>query len=250
MEIALNTQIILIGVAFFAGLISSIAGSGGILTLPALLWAGLPPLNALATNKVQSSLGTLSSAWNFFRKGHLDIKPLYGAVAMAVLGSVAGTFLVQSLDGATLTKLIPFLLLAIALYFLFSPKVSEADHPQKISQRWFACTAALGMGFYGGFFGPGMGSIMPFLFVWLLGHNLIKATAETKLMILAVNGTSAAIFIFSGYVIWSLAIAMSVVQVVGARLGSNLVMQRGTSLVQPIITAVTMLIALKLLFFP
>ena len=173
MEIALNTQIILIGVAFFAGLISSIAGSGGILTLPALLWVGLPPLNALATNKVQSSLGTLSSAWNFFRKGHLDIKPLYGAVAMVVLGSVAGTFLVQSLDGATLTKLIPFLLLAIALYFLFSPKISEADHPQKISQRWFACTAALGMGFYGGFFGPGMGRLCRFclsgcwVIIWL-----------------------------------------------------------------------------------
>lgn len=250
MEIALDTQIILVGVAFFAGLISSIAGSGGILTLPALLWAGLPPLNALATNKVQSSLGTLSSAWNFFRKGHLDIKPLYGAVAMAVLGSVVGTFLVQSLDGATLTKLIPFLLLAIALYFLFSPKVSEADYPQKISQRWFACTAALGMGFYGGFFGPGMGSIMPFLFVWLLGHNLVKATAETKLMILTVNGTSALIFVFSGYVIWQLAIGMSVAQVIGARLGSNLVMKRGAGFVQPIITVITLLIALKLLFFP
>ena len=250
MEIALDTQIILVGVAFFAGLISSIAGSGGILTLPALLWAGLPPLNALATNKVQSSLGTLSSAWNFFRKGHLDIKPLYSAVAMAVLGSVAGTFLVQSLDGATLTKLIPFLLLTIALYFLFSPKVSETDHPQKVSQRWFACTAALGMGFYGGFFGPGMGSIMPFLFVWLLGHNLVKATAETKLMILAVNGTSALIFVFSGYVIWQLAIGMSVAQVIGARLGSNLVMKRGAGFVQPIITVITLLMALKLLFFP
>ncbi|HAZ95632.1 MAG TPA: hypothetical protein DCW94_08110 [Porticoccaceae bacterium] len=250
MEIALDTQIILVGVAFFAGLISSIAGSGGILTLPALLWAGLPPLNALATNKVQSSLGTLSSAWNFFRKGHLDIKPLYSAVAMAVLGSVAGTFLVQSLDGATLTKLIPFLLLTIALYFLFSPKVSETDHPQKVSQRWFACTAALGMGFYGGFFGPGMGSIMPFLFVWLLGHNLVKATAETKLMILAVNGTSALIFVFSGYVLWQLAIGMSVAQVIGARLGSNLVMKRGAGFVQPIITVITLLMALKLLFFP
>ena len=108
---------------------------------------------------------------------------------MAVLGSVAGTLLVQSLDTSTLTRLIPFLLLAIAVYFLFSPKVSGSDHPQKISQQWFACSAALGMGFYGGFFGPGMGSIMPFLFVWLLGHNRVKATAETKLMILAVNGT-------------------------------------------------------------
>ena len=250
MEIAAETQIILVGVAFFAGLISSIAGSGGILTLPALLWAGLPPLNALATNKVQSSLGTLSSAWNFFRRGHLDIKPLGLSVVLAVAGSVVGTMVVQSLNTAVLTRLIPFLLIVIGAYFLLSPKVSDNDHPQKISHRWFACTAALAMGFYGGFFGPGMGSIMPFLFIWLLGHNLIRATAETKLMILAVNGTSAVIFIANGYVIWSLAIAMSVAQVVGARLGSNLVMQRGTSLVQPLVTAVTMLMALKLLFFP
>ena len=106
------------------------------------------------------------------------------------------------------------------------------------------------MGFYGGFFGPGMGLIMPLLFVWLLGHNLVKATAETKLMILAVNGTSALIFVFSGYVIWSLAITMSVAQIIGARLGSNLVISRGAGFVQPIITAVTMLMALKLLFSP
>lgn len=250
MEISTIIQFILVFIAFFAGLISSIAGSGGLLTLPALLWAGLPPLNALATNKVQSSIGTLSSAWNFFRKGHLDIKPLRLSVALAIAGSAAGTLVVQSLDSELLTRLIPFLLLAIAIYFLVSPKVNDRDQPQKISQRWFACTAALGMGFYGGFFGPGMGSIMPFLFVWLLGHNLVKATAETKLMILAVNGTSALIFVFSGYVIWHLALAMSLAQMIGARLGSNLVMQRGSGFVQPIITLVTMLMAIKLLFFP
>jgi uncharacterized protein len=250
MEITIDNHFLLVFVAFFAGLISSIAGSGGILTLPALLWAGLPPLNALATNKVQSSLGTLSSVWNFFRRGHLDIKPLRLSVALAVAGSVTGTLVVQSLDTALLTRLIPFLLLAIAMFFLLSPKVSAADHPQRISQRWFACTAALAMGFYGGFFGPGMGSIMPFLFVWLLGHNLVKATAETKLMILAVNGTSALIFVFSGYVIWSLAFTMSVAQVFGARLGSNLVIKRGSGFVQPIITGVTLLMALRLLLFP
>jgi uncharacterized membrane protein YfcA len=199
---------------------------------------------------VQSSIGTLSSAWNFFRKGHLDIRSLRLSVVLAIAGSAAGTLVVQSLDSELLTRLIPFLLLAIAIYFLVSPKANDKDQPQKISQRWFACTAALGMGFYGGFFGPGMGSIMPFLFVWLLGHNLVKATAETKLMILAVNGTSALIFVFSGYVIWHLALAMSLAQMIGARLGSNLVMQRGSGFVQPIITLVTMLMAIKLLFFP
>ena len=171
-------------------------------------------------------------------------------MALAVAGSVIGTLVVQSLNAELLTRLIPFLLLAIALYFLLSPKINDSDHPERISQRLFACTAALGMGFYGGFFGPGMGSIMPFLFVWLLGHNLVKATAETKLMILAVNGTSALIFVFSGYVIWSLAFTMSVAQVFGARLGSNLVIKRGSGFVQPIITGVTFLMALKLLLFP
>jgi uncharacterized membrane protein YfcA len=249
MEITIITYIFLFALAFFAGLISSIAGSGGLLTLPALLWFGLPPLNALATNKVQSSLGTLSSAWNFFRQGHLDIKPLYRSLVMAVLGSVAGTCLVQSLNGTTLSRLIPFLLLGIALYFLVSPKVSSEDSREKISRQWFACTAALGMGLYGGFFGPGMGTIMPFLFVWLLGHNLVKATAETKLMILAVNGSSALIFVFSGYVIWQLAIGMSIAQILGARLGSNLVMIRGANFVQPIITWVTIVMAIQLLFF-
>ena len=98
MEILTSIQFILIFIAFFAGLISSIAGSGGLLTLPALLWAGLPPLNALATNKVQSSIGTLSSAWNFFRKGHLDIRSLRLSVVLAIAGSAAGTLVVQSLD--------------------------------------------------------------------------------------------------------------------------------------------------------
>ena len=249
MEITIITYIFLFALAFFAGLISSIAGSGGLLTLPALLWFGLPPLNALATNKVQSSLGTLSSAWNFFRQGHLDIKPLYRSLVMAILGSVAGTCLVQSLNGTTLSRLIPFLLLGIALYFLVSPKDSSADSHEKISRQWFACTAALGMGLYGGFFGPGMGTIMPFLFVWLLGHNLVKATAETKLMILAVNGSSALIFVFSGYVIWQLAIGMSIAQILGARLGSNIVMIRGANFVQPIITWVAIVMAIQLLFF-
>ena len=249
MEIAASAQILLIGTAFFAGFISSIAGAGGMLTLPALLWAGLPPLNALATNKVQSSLGTLSSTWNFFRRGHLNIKPLGLSVTLAILGSIAGTWLVQRLTGDVLPRLIPLLLLVIAIYFLVSPMIDDSRRRAKISQRWFACTAALAMGFYGGFFGPGMGSILPFLFVWLLGHNLVRATAETKLMILAVNGTSAIIFATAGLVLWPLAIAMSVAQAIGARLGSNLVMERGAVFVQPIIIGVTMLLSIKLLFF-
>jgi uncharacterized membrane protein YfcA len=255
MEITLTAHLFLVATAFFAGLISSIAGSGGILTLPALLWTGLPPLQALATNKVQSSLGTLSSAWNFFRKGHIDLQPILLPLVLAIIGSIIGTWAVQSMSADILTKLIPFLLLIIAIYFLLSKDINSGEiknsrRPPRISRYWFACTAGLGMGFYGGFFGPGMGSIMPFLLVSLLGYNLVRATAETKLMILAVNGTSAIIFIINGLVFWSLAISMSAAQIIGARLGSTMVIKRGTALVQPLIIAVTIVVSLKLLLWP
>ena len=120
MELSLLAQGLLVGIAFCAGLISSIAGSGGLLTLPALLWCGLPPMTALATNKVQSALGTVTSTFNFFRNGHLNVRSMLPSVTMGIVGSIIGTFTVQAINGAILTKLMPLLLLAISLYFLFS----------------------------------------------------------------------------------------------------------------------------------
>ena len=250
MDLSLLTYLILVGIAFFAGLISSVAGSGGLLTLPALLWVGLPPLTAVGTYKIQSSVGALSSTWNFFRSGHLEIKTLVMPVIMAMIGSILGTLTIPTLDGAILRKLIPFLLLGIAIFFLLSPKVKNTDGRPLLTINLFAGTAALSVGFYGGFFGPGIGSIMPFLFVWLLGYNLVKATADTKLMSAAINGISAVLFTINGLVLWEIAVPMAVGQIIGARLGSNLVMSRGTLFVQPIITVVTLVVALKLLFFP
>lgn len=240
----------LTAIAFVAGFISSMAGAGGMLTLPALLWAGLPPITALATNKVQSTLGTLSSAWNFFRKGHLELRPLLPSFITALLGACLGTWAALSVGNELLALLLPVLLIAIGLYFLLAPKMTDENRQSRLSPAQFACTAAPLMGFYGGFFGPGMGSIFPFLLVLLLGYGLRKATAQTKAMVLSVNGVSAVIFIVGGHVNWSLAIAMSLAQVVGARLGSNLVISRGSALVQPVIVAVTLLVAFKLLVLP
>ena len=237
-------------VAFGAGYISSIAGSGGLLTLPLLLWAGLPPLQALATNKVQSALGTLSSTWNFYRRGQLYIQELLPSITLALVGSLAGTFTVQRLGNELLLRLIPVLLIAIALYFIFSPRMSDQASKPRISRRGFAFLVALPIGFYGGFFGPGMGSVLPFLFVWLAGYSLPKATAQTKVMVLTINSASAVLFIVGGHVLWDLAIIMSMTQMVGARLGSNAVMSSGTRFIQPVIIVVTVIMAIKLLVWP
>jgi uncharacterized membrane protein YfcA len=238
----------LIGVAFIAGFISSIAGAGGAIVLPVLLWAGLPPLNALATNKFQSVFGTLSSTINFFRKGYIDLHALLPALCYAFVGSVIGTYLVQQISTDYLSLMMPYLLIVLALYMLFSPTLNDEDLPPKISNNIFAPLIGGGIGLYGGFFGPGMGSFFAVAFASLRGFNMRKATAFTKPLVLIVNTTSMVIFLWGGHIVWSLAIAMAISQVVGARLGSNLVIHRGTALIKPVIVVMTISIALKLLY--
>ncbi|MCB1889617.1 MAG: TSUP family transporter [Rhodocyclaceae bacterium] len=234
-------------VAFLGGFISSIAGAGGMLVLPCLLWAGVPPVQALATNKCQSVFGTLSSAVNYFRQGHLELTPLIGTLAWAFVGAILGTLLVQHLDKALLERLLPVILIVLAGYFALSPRISDRDTPPRLPARWFAPLVGGGLGVYGGFFGPGMGSFSAAAFAGLRGFNMRRATASTKPVVLVTNFTSMTLFILGGHVIWSLVAAMAVAQIIGARLGSNLVIRRGAALVKPVIVVVTAAIAIRLM---
>lgn len=239
--------LILTVVAFAAGFISAIAGGGGIITLPALLWAGIPPLDALGTNKFQSVFGTLSSAINFFQKGYLDLRQLWPGLVAAVCGSALGTWSVTRLGGEQLDTLLPVLLIGIALYFAFSPRIADVDAKPRMPQGLFNLVVGGGIGFYGGFFGPGMGSIYALAFAALLGYNMRRATAHTKPLVLATNATSMFIFMAGGHLLLGLAVSMSAAQFVGARLGSNLVIARGARLIRPIIIIATIAVAVKLL---
>jgi uncharacterized membrane protein YfcA len=144
--------------------------------------------------------------------------------------------------------MMPYLLIVLALYMLLSPTLNDEDLPPKMSNNTFAPLIGGGIGHYGGFFGPGMGSFFAVAFASLRGFNMRKATAFTKPLVLIVNTTSMVIFLWGGHIVWSLAIAMAVSQVVGARLGSNLVIHRGTALIKPVIVLMTLSIAVKLLF--
>ncbi|WP_207062280.1 TSUP family transporter [Motiliproteus sp. SC1-56] len=231
-----------------AGFISSIAGAGGVLVLPMLLTLGLPPGLALGTNKLQSVFGTASSAWNFFRKGQIRLPGMGPAIACALLGAALGTSAVQRVDQQQLATLLPLLLIGVALYLLFSPRVGDIDQQPRLGERSFALSAALGIGFYGGFFGPGMGSLFAAAFVGLRGFNLVRATAHTKVLVLATNVCSLALFVATGQVAWLVGLAMALGQVLGARLGSNLVISRGTRLVKPLIILATLALAGRLLW--
>ncbi|MGE5155603.1 MAG: TSUP family transporter, partial [Bdellovibrio bacteriovorus] len=145
-------------VGLTAGFVDSIAGGGGLIAIPALLWAGLGPVETLATNKAQAVFGSGAAAANFVRQGAVDLRSTAFAILCTFIGAASGAVLVQQVDSSALGRLIPLLLIGFALYFLFSPRVSDLDSHQRLGQVAFALIVGLGVGFYDGFFGPGTGT--------------------------------------------------------------------------------------------
>ena len=178
LELSYELIALLFGVAMLAGFIDAIAGGGGLITIPALMWAGLPPTAALATNKLQACGGSFFASLYFVRKGMVKLGEMKLAIACAFVGAAIGTIAVQMVDTDFLETLLPFLILAIGGYFLFSKKISEEDKHQVFTPVMFGFTAAFGIGVYDGFFGPGTGSFFALAFVSLAGFGLAKATAH------------------------------------------------------------------------
>lgn len=247
MELSIELILLLFITGIAAGFIDSIAGGGGLLTVPVLLWSGLPPLTALGTNKLQGTAGTLTSSFNFYRNGHVPLKPALSAVVLTFIGSAVGTLTVQQLDNQSLATLLPVLLLAFALYFLISPRITNKDALQRMTVQAFAFTAGFGIGFYDGFFGPGTGSFFVIAYVTLLGYNITRATAHTKLMNFSSNIASLVFFQLAGLVAWKVGLIMAAGQMIGSYCGSHLSMKHGVKLIKPMLVIVSVLMSLKLL---
>lgn len=237
----------LFGLAAIAGCIDAIAGGGGLLCVPGLLWAGLSPAQTLATNKLQSAIGTFSATLHFHRAGAVDLAAMRWVVAAVLIGAVAGSVAVQSIDPGFLRTALPWMLMGIAAYFLFKPSLGELDRQQRLSLPLFTCTAAPLIGFYDGFFGPGAGSFYAIALVDLLGFNLTRATANTKLLNLTSNFAALLAFLAGGNLVWSAGLAMGAGQFLGARLGSHLVLTRGAKLVRPLLVVMSVALTVKLL---
>ena len=243
----LDTLMLLVGVAGLAGMIDAIAGGGGLLALPAILWAGLPPVQALATNKLQGSFGTFTASYNFIRRGEIDLRRLRIPIVMTFIGSVSGTLAVQRLGSDLLNHIVPALLIAFALYFLFSPRIGDQDAHHRISHGLFGLLIGFSLGFYDGFFGPGTGSFFAAAFVLLLGYNLRRATAGTKVLNFTSNIASLIFFALAGQVVWQVGLPMGLAQMAGAWIGSHLVIRHGTRLIRPLLVVVSLAISTKLL---
>lgn len=248
MELSFDVLAMLFTIAKIAGFIDAIAGGGGLLTIPALLSAGIPPTMALGTNKLQACGGSFSASLYFVRQKAVNLRQISLLILLTFIGAACGTIFVQMIDVNSLKMLLPFLVLIIGIYFLFSPTVGNEDRKQRISFPLFAFSAAAGIGFYDGMFGPATGSFFTLAFILLLGFNLPKAVAHAKVLNFTSNFASLIFFMLGGAILWKIGFIMMIGQFIGGTLGARMVVTKGKKLVRPMLVTMSFLMVIKMLY--
>lgn len=248
MELGFDILALLFAAAIISGVIDAIAGGGGLITIPALLFAGLPPTMALGTNKLQACGGSFSASLYFVRKKAVNLREIGLLIVLTFIGSALGTITVQLINIDFLKMILPFLVMLIGLYFLFSPTISDEAQKQRLSFPVFAFTAAAGIGFYDGLFGPAAGSFFTLAFILLLGFPLTKSVAHAKVLNFTSNFASLIFFILGGVVVWKIGLIMIVGQFIGGMIGARMVVTKGKQLIKPLIVTMSFLLVLKMLW--
>ena len=233
---------------FTAGFIDSIAGGGGLISIPTLLAFDVPPHLAFGTNKLQSALGTTVAAANYARRGLVTRDGLVTGMGCTGIAAFAGAWCVTRVSATLLVHLIPWLLGAVFLYVLVSPKLGDTRRAERINHAAFHVLFGLGLGFYDGFFGPGTGSFWTLGYVVLLGYTLPHATGHTKAMNVTSNYASLAWFAWHGDVHWWLGLGMGAANIAGAFTGSSLAIRRGAGFIRGIFLAVVGALIVRLLW--
>ena len=200
----------LTGTAVLTGFIDAIAGGGGLIMMPALLSAGVPPINALATNKLQSMFGTATACSNYARKGLIDFRANLLTVILVFAGASVGVIVVQTIDTKALSLIIPLLLMAVAIYVLVSPRMSDEDAHQRISARGYA--------------------------------------PVTKLFNLTSNIASVLLFAIGGEMFWLLGLCMAAGAMLGGWIGSHTAMRFGAQVIRPLLVILSLGLTARLLW--
>lgn len=234
---------LLVLAAFAAGLVDSIAGGGGLLTLPALLTAGLPPQLALATNKGQAAFGAVSSFTSFWMRDGIDRDRAPFGFACGFFGSLAGARVLLSIRPEPLKPIVLVLLVAAAAIVAFPRKPKGSPHPWAMGAL---VPVAFALGFYDGFFGPGVGSMLIVAFALLFGDSLTRASGNAKVVNLASNLAALALFAWRGAVLWKVALPMALANALGAFVGARLAVRRGDAFVRLVVLAVVAVLVGKM----
>lgn len=247
----LEMFLIICPMLFAAGFVDAIGGGGGLISLPAYLFAGLPVHTAVATNKLSSSCGTALATARFIRQGLVNLRLVLPSVAGAFAGSFLGARL-SLLVSEEIMKYVLLGVLPVAAFFTLNRKLfrDEGKHEAAPDRRTLTVCilSAFAVGIYDGFYGPGTGTFLIIAFTVFARLTVQSANAQAKVINLTTNITSLTVFLLNGKVMLLPGLAGAVCNMAGNYLGSGLAMNKGATIVRPVILLVLALLLAKIIF--
>lgn len=240
---------LLLGAGFLSAFIDSVVGGGGLISLPALMLTGMPPVMALGTNKAASIMGSFTSSLSFLRSGKIDLGVIRYLFPLSLLGSALGVYVVRLIPTDFLKPLVVVMLVFVAAYSLVKKNWGEVAGAVDLSlkKRCFAAGFAFFLGFYDGFFGPGAGSFLLFAFL-CLGFDFIGAAANARALNFASNIAAALFFGYLGCIHFAYALPMGAAMILGALLGTRMAINKGVRYVKPLFICMTALLIGKQIY--
>lgn len=245
------TSLIFICIAgFLAAAVDSIAGGGGIISLPAIIAVGIPPQLALGTNKFASSCASFTSTLKFAKSGKIHFPLVKYQIPCTILGASLGVFTALKVDESFLNWFIVIMIFAVAIYTTFKKDFGQTGHFEDLNRKkiGFGMLFAFGLGFYDGFFGPGTGSFLIFLFISVFGFDFTVAAGNGKILNFVSNVVSLILFAISGKIIYLVAIPMAISMVFGAYVGTHIAIKNGAKVIKPIFITIALLLIVKLVY--
>lgn len=250
MTLTLSTLLFLCAAGFLAAAVDSIAGGGGIISLPAIIAVGVPPHLALGTNKFASTCASLTSTLKFAKSKKITFELVKYQIPCTILGSALGVQTVLHLDEKFLNGLIVVLVFTVAIYTSFKKDFGQVDRLQEITPRKiiFGMVFAFALGFYDGFFGPGTGSFLIFLFISIYGFDFTVAAGNGKILNFVSNIVSLILFAVGGKIVYLAGIPMALSMIFGAWVGTHIAITNGAKVIKPIFITIALLLVVKLVW--
>lgn len=251
MELTIQMFFIVCPLVFFAGLMDSIAGGGGLISLPAYIIAGLPPHYAIGTNKLSSAIGTSVSTARYCRNKYVDWGVAIPSIFLALIGSTIGANIALLVDEKIMKYMLIIILPLVAIYVLRGRTMKADKQEKKISRKrvyLIVCVASFIIGAYDGFYGPGTGSFLILIYTGFAKMDIRIAAGNTKLVNLASNVAALVTFLISDKIIFLLGITAAIFSIAGHYIGAGLVIKNGIKIIRPIILVVLALLFIKIIF--
>lgn len=249
LDVGATTLVALVLAGLLAGWIDAVVGGGGLIQLPALLLVpGITPVQALATNKLGSIMGTSVSAITYYRRVGPDLRTAGPMALAACVGAFGGAVLASQIPADLFTPIILTVLVGVAAYTWLRPTLGHADDLrwEGNGHRWAAAGIGAVIGVYDGLLGPGTGTFLVIALVSVLGYAFLPASALAKITNFATNAGALIFFVPDGSVIWALGLCIGAANLVGAYLGARMAVAKGSAFVRVVFLVVVSALILRL----